>query len=231
MQKPLVIAHRGDSSRALENSLEAFRLALALPVDMIEFDLRKSRDNQLYVMHDHDTGRTAEKNINIEQSLSEEIASVKLKNGEPVPQLGDVLALVAGKVGLNIEVKSEGSGALTAANLAGSGYRGPVLISSVKEREVQDARRVMPTTPVSGIFDTFIEAEVKKYRSLGYGFISLRKKTVTRELISACHDQKIKVYVWTVDNEEEIRRFIEWGVDGMYSNNPMVLKSIVDGLS
>jgi glycerophosphoryl diester phosphodiesterase len=231
MQKPLVIAHRGDSFRALENSLEAFRLALALPVDMIEFDLRKSRDNQLYVMHDKETGRTAEKNIDIEQSLSEEISTVKLKNGEPIPVLTDVLTLVAGKVGLNIEVKSEAAGALAAAHLAGSGYKGPVLISSFKEREVQDARRVMPTTPVSGIFDTFIEAEVKKYRSLGYGFISLKKKTVTRELITACHDQKIKVYVWTVDNEEEIRRFIEWGVDGMYSNNPMVLKSIVDGLN
>lgn len=231
MRKPLVIAHRGDSSRALENSLEAFRLALALPVDMIEFDLRKSRDNQLYVMHDKETGRTAGKNINIEQSLSGEIASVKLKNGEPIPLLSDVLALVAGKVGLNIELKSEGAGALTAAHLAGSGYNGPVLISSFKEREVQDARRALPTTPVSGIFDTFVPAEVNKYRSQGYGFISLRKKTVTRELVSACHDQKIKVYVWTVDKEDEIRRFIEWGVDGIYSNKPTVLKKVVDSLS
>jgi glycerophosphoryl diester phosphodiesterase len=231
MTKPLIIAHRGDSSRALENSLEAFRLALALPVDMIEFDIRKSRDNQLYVMHDHDTGRTAEKNINIEQSLSEEIANVKLKNGEPIPILRDVLALIAGKTGLNIEVKSEGSGALTAAHLAGSGYKGPVLISSFKEREVQDARRVMPTIQVSGIFDTFIVAEVKKYRSMGYGFISLKNKTVTRELVDACHDQQIKVYVWTVDAEDEMRQLIEWGVNGMYSNNPMMLKKIVDGLS
>ena len=231
MRKPLVIAHRGDSSRALENSIEAFQLALALPVDMIEFDIRKSRDNQLYVMHDHDTGRTAEKNINIEQSLSEEIASVKLKNGEPIPLLSDVLTLVNGKVGLNIEIKSEGAGALTAAHLAGSGYKGPVLISSFKEREVLDARRVLPSVPASGIFDTFVPAEVNKYKSLGYGFISLRKKTVTRELVSACHDQKIRVYVWTVDEEDEIKRFIEWGVDGMYSNKPMVLKKVVDGLN
>jgi glycerophosphoryl diester phosphodiesterase len=231
MPRPLVIAHRGDSSRALENSLEAFRLALALPVDIIEFDIRKSRDNQLYVMHDKETGRTAEKNINVEQSLSEEIAGVRLKNGEPIPVLSDVLKLVAGKVGLNIEIKSEGAGALTAAHLAGAGYKGQVLISSFKEREVLDARRVMPTTPVSGIFDTFAPAEVNKYRSLGYGFISLKKKTVTRELVRACHDQKIKVYVWTVDEEDEIKRFIEWGVDGMYSNKPMVLKRAVDGLS
>jgi len=230
MRKPLIIAHRGDSSRALENSLSAFQLALALPVDMIEFDIRKSRDNQLYVMHDKETGRTAEKNINIEQSLSEDIATIKLKSGEPIPVLSDVLTLVAGKVGLNIEIKSEGAGALTAAHLAGSGYKGPVLMSSFKEREVLDARRVMPTMQVSGIFDTFVPAEMSKYKSLGYGFISLRKKTVTRELVSACHDQKIKVYVWTVDEEDEIRRFIEWGVDGMYSNKPMMLKKVVDGL-
>jgi len=230
MPKPLIIAHRGDSSRALENSLEAFQLALALPVDMIEFDIRKSRDNHLYVMHDKETGRTAGKNINIEQSLSGEIASVKLKNGEPIPLLSDVLTLVAGKVGLNVEIKSEGAGAMTAVHLADSGYKGPVLISSFKEREMQDVRRVLPTMQVSGIFDTFVPAEVSTYSSMGYGFISLRKRTVTRELVSACHDRKIKVYVWTVDEEDEIRRFIEWGVDGMYSNQPGVLKRIVDGL-
>ena len=230
MPKPLIIAHRGDSSRALENSLAAFQLALALPVDMIEFDVRKSRDNQLYVMHDIETVRTDGKNINIEQSLTEELSVVKLKNGEFIPTLSAVLTLVNGKVGLNIEVKSEGAGALTAAHLAGFGYKGSVLISSFKEREVLDARRVLPSVPVSGIFDTFVPSEVNKYRSQGYGVISLRKKTVTRELVSACHDQKIKVYVWTVDEEDEIKRFIEWGVDGMYSNKPMVLKRVVDGL-
>ena len=226
MRKPLVIAHRGDSSRALENSLEAFRLALALPVDMIEFDIRKSRDNELYVMHDHNTGRTAETNINIEQALSAEISAVKLKNGEPIPTLDDVLQLVAGNVGLNIEVKSEGAGALTAAHLAGSGYAGLVLISSFKEREVREVLRVAPTMQVAGVFDTFVPTEVSKYGSLGYGFISLRKKTVTRELISACHDQKIKVYVWTVDEVDEMKRFIDWGVDGIYSNRPGFLMQV-----
>jgi glycerophosphoryl diester phosphodiesterase len=230
MLKPLIIAHRGDSSRALENSLEAFQLALTLPVDMIEFDIRKSRDNQLYVMHDKDTGRTAVKNINIEESLSDEISKVKLKNNEPIPVLDDVLNLVAGRVGINIEIKSDGAGAVLSRRLFHYRYSGYIMVSSFKEKEVLDAREVMLDLPVSGIFDTFVPAEVNKYRSMGYGHISLRKKTVTRELISACHDQKIKVYVWTVDEEEEIRRFIEWGVDGIYSNKPGFLKKVVEGL-
>ncbi len=228
MTKPLVIAHRGDSSRALENSLEAFRLALSLGVDMIEFDIRKSRDNVLYVMHDRETGRTCDRNIDIERSTTDQIGQLKLRNGEPVPTLKDVLDLVNGRAGLNIEVKSEGSGALAAAQLVGSGYRGKVLISSFQEREVLDAKRVMPNAPVAGIFDAFAPDEVSAYRKMGYPLISLKKKTVTPELLARCHQANIGVYVWTVDEEEEMQKFISWGVDGICSNSPGVLKKVME---
>jgi glycerophosphoryl diester phosphodiesterase len=231
MPKPLIIAHRGDSSRALENSLEAFRLALTIPVDMIEFDIRMSRDKVLYVMHDRETGRTAKSNIDIERSVSEEISGLRLKNGEAVPTLNDVLTLVDGKAGLNIEIKSKGAGALTAAYLAGSGYRGLVLISSFRKEEVVGARRVMPDVPVSGIFDTFIPAEISAYKAKGYNIICLNRKTVTGELVALCHQSGIAVYVWTVDDEKEIRKFISWKVDGLYSNNPEMLRNVVGNIA
>jgi glycerophosphoryl diester phosphodiesterase len=228
MHLPLVIAHRGDSSRALENSTEAVRLALSLPADMIEIDIRKSRDNVLYVMHDKDTGRTADQNIDIEESTSDEIAHVKLRNGEPVPVLMDILKLVSGKAGLNIEIKSDGAGGLCAGHLLGAGYRGHVLISSFKEREVFDARRVMPSLLTSEIFDSFTLKDVNGYKAKGYSVISLKRKTVSEELIGTCHGRNIKVYVWTVDEEDEMRKLIAWGVDGIYSNRPDVLKRLVE---
>jgi glycerophosphoryl diester phosphodiesterase len=227
MSKPLVIAHRGDPTRALENSLAAFRLALSIPVDMIEFDIRKSRDNNLYVMHDKETGRTADSNIDIEASLSDDIARVRLKNGESIPNLNDVLALVSGKVGLNIEIKSAGAGALTAAHIVGTGYQGRLMISSFKEREVIEAKRVMPNILIAGIFDAFAPSEVNAYHAKGYRVISLSRKTVSRELITTCHRKNIEVYVWTVDKEEDAERLISWGADGIYSNNPGMLRQIV----
>ena len=227
MSKPLVIAHRGDSSRALENSIEAFRLALAVPVDMIELDVRKSRDNVLYVMHDKETGRTADGNIDIERATSDEIARIRLKNGEPIPILTDALAFVAGRAGLNIEIKSEGAGGLTAAQLAGSGYRGGILLSSFHEREVLDARRVKPDIPVSGVFDAFAPGSVSAYRARGYRHISLNRKAASRELVAQCREMGISVYVWTVDDEEEMKQLISWGVDGIYSNNPSLLRAVV----
>jgi len=227
MPNPLVIAHRGDSFRALENCLEAIQRALALPVDMIEFDIRKSRDNELYVMHDKSTGRTAEPDMDIERHTSAELARVKLRNGEPLPTLGSVLKLVAGACGLNIEIKSGGAGALTARQLLSTGYGGPVLLSSFKEEEVEAARLVMPSLPTSMIFDVFAARNIPAYRERGYSLVSLRRKTVNEKLVAACHEQGLAVYVWTVDDEDEMRRLISWGVDGIYSNNPGALRTLV----
>ncbi len=227
MTIPLVIAHRGDSSNALENSLEAVRRALSYPADMIELDIRKSRDNVLYVMHDKLTIRTAEKNIDIERATSAEIARVKLRNDEPIPTLTDVIKIVSGKAGLNLEIKSDGAGLLTAEYLVSSNYKGYILVSSFKEDEVLAVRRAMPHVPTSLIFDVFTVRDVPLYRERGYTIISLRKTTVSEKLVEVCHGQGIQVYVWTVDDEDEMLKFISWGVDGIYSNKPEILKEAV----
>ena len=225
---PLVIAHRGDSSNALENSLEAIHGALAYPVDMIELDIRKSRDNVLYVMHDRSTHRTAGENIDLERSTSDKIAGVLLRNGEQVPTLSDAIKAVAGKAGLNLELKSEGTGLLTAEYLVSSDYKGYVLVSSFKEGEVLAVRHLLPRLPVSLIFDVFTARDVPAYAKKGYSIISLRKMTVSEKLIEACHEQGIQVYVWTVDDEEEMKKFSSWGVDGIYTNRPGVLKNLIE---
>jgi glycerophosphoryl diester phosphodiesterase len=230
MYMPIVIAHRGDTSRALENSLEAIRFAISLSVDMVEIDIRKSMDDELYVMHDKHTGRTSDKNVDIEQSRSDEISMVKLKNGEPIPTLKDVLNLFTGNVGLNIEIKSEGAGRQVAEHIRDSGYRSPVLISSFLEKEILAVRRVAPFISTSGIFDTFTVQNLTAYSAKRYSLISLRKRTVGRELIVACHDHGIKVYVWTVDEEADMKKFIAWGVDGIYTNKPSLLKETLRGL-
>jgi glycerophosphoryl diester phosphodiesterase len=230
MRTPLIIAHRGDSSRALENSLEAFRSALSVPADMIEIDLRMSRDEVLFVMHDKHTGRTADRNIDIEQATAREISRIRLKNGEPIPALDDVLRLVAGKAGINVEIKSDGAGVVIARHLFHYRYSGYIMISSFKEAEVQSARGVMLDLPHALIYDTFSLRHIAEYTSKGYHIISLRKNTVTEPLVRACHARGLQLYVWTVDEEDEMKRCIEWGVDGIYSNKPAVLKEVVEKL-
>ncbi len=224
---PLVIAHRGDSSTSLENSPEAIHRALSYPADMIELDIRKSRDNLLYVMHDKTTSRTGDRAVDIERATSEEIGRVKLKNGERIPTLTDVIKIVSGKAGLNLEVKSEGAGLATAEYLASSDYAGYVLISSFLENEIVSIRRMLPQVAVALIFDVFTVRDVFSYAEKGYSIISLRKMTVSENLIDACHERGIDVYAWTIDDEKEMRKFISWGVDGIYTNKPGVLKQLL----
>lgn len=224
---PLVIAHRGDSDNALENSLDAIRRAVSISVDMIEIDIRRSRDGALFVMHDRETGRTAEENIDIERATAEEVSRVRLRNGEPIPTLDDVLGLVAGKVTLNIEIKSKGAGELVARHILSSGYAGELLISAFHERELRAVRSVAPDIPTAGIFDVFLFRKVAGYRAKGYRTVCLHKKAATLELIAACRDAGMKAYVWTVDDEDEMKRFIAWGVDGVFTNRPGTLKDVI----
>jgi len=228
MRIPLIIAHRGDSSRALENSLEAFELALSVPVDVIEFDLRMSRDGVLYVMHDKQTGRTADRDVDIEKATSLELAGIRLKNGEPVPTLDDTLRLVAGRAGINIEIKSDGAGAALGRHLFQYRYSGYLVVSSFKEAEALAARGVMLDLPVAVIYDTFSIRHVAGYQAKGYPVLSLRKNAVTEPLVRACHAHGIKLYVWTVDNEDEANRCLDWEVDGIYTNKPQTLRRLVE---
>jgi glycerophosphoryl diester phosphodiesterase len=223
MLLPLAIAHRGDSSNALENSLAAIHRALSYPADMIELDIRMSRDNVLYVMHDSSTGRTADQSIAIERSTSSRIDHIRLNNGEPVPTLRDVLKAVSGRAGLNLEIKSAGAGLATARYLASSDYRSYVLISSFKEEEVRAVKQAFPNVPTSMIFDHFTLRDVPRYKAKGYSIASLRKTTINDSLVAACHEHQIKVYVWTVDEEDEMRKFIKMKADGIYSNRPGML--------
>ena len=224
----MVIAHRGDSSRAIENSLEAIRRALEVPADMIEVDIRKSRDGMLFALHDRETGRTADSSIDIEQSIAGEIARLRLKNGEPIPTLQAVLELISGRAGLNVELKSDGSGAVLAQHLVASPYAGPMFISSFKEPEVNTVREAFPEIPVACIVKAITPEEIPAYKARGYSLISLKRAIASEELIAVCHEQGIGVYVWTVDDEREMETFIAWGADGIYTNRPMVLKRVRD---
>ena len=225
---PLVIAHRGDSSAALENSRQAISLALDHGVDMIELDIRKTADNALFVMHDATTGRTAREDRRVETSTAAELSGVRLRNGESVPSLQDVLGFVAGRAGLNLEIKSTGAGQLVAREIAALRYTGYVLISSFHEQEVEGARSVLPRVPTSLIFDSLSARSVPAYRTKGHGIVSLKKSTVDARLIAACRSEGVKVYVWTIDAEKEMNAFIDLGVDGIYSNDPGLLRAVCD---
>ena len=110
---PLVVAHRGGAALAPENTLGAFENALKIGVDQVECDVHVSQDGELIVMHDPNVSRTTDGNGQISQMTLAEIkklnAAAKFSGGawpaQPPPTLGELLDLVKGKAGIQIEIK------------------------------------------------------------------------------------------------------------------------------
>jgi len=97
---------------------------------MIEFDVRLSSDGVPVVFHDDRTGRTAKENLAVARTPAARLRTVRLKNGERLPFLADVLEIVGGAVPINIESKAPGGIAAAARALSKAGYRGELLLSS-----------------------------------------------------------------------------------------------------
>lgn len=101
-----LIAHRGASFDAPENSLEAFDLAIAQGATRLELDIQLTRDGVPVVNHDETTERTGDRNLTIEYASAEDVREVRLANGEGIPTFEELCARVAGRAELDVELKA-----------------------------------------------------------------------------------------------------------------------------
>jgi glycerophosphoryl diester phosphodiesterase len=128
----IVLGHRGLSARHLENSMEAFRAALDAGMHGFELDVQPTQDGVCHVLHDDSLARTAQAGGLLRKLKSAELP--KLRNGEPVPRLVDVLALPARLV--NVELKGEPGWKQALAAVEAAGALDRVLFSSFEHSEV-----------------------------------------------------------------------------------------------
>ena len=138
--RPLVLGHRGYSSKHLENSLEAFRAALAAGMAGFELDVQPTRDGVCVVLHDDDLSRTAQGTGILRQMKAAELPP--LKNGEPLPRLSQVLDLPARLI--NVELKGEPGWQQALAAVEASNALERVLFSSFEHSEVLQLWAICP---------------------------------------------------------------------------------------
>lgn len=148
--RPLVLGHRGLSSKHLENSLEAFRAALAAGLDGFELDAQPTRDGVCMVLHDEDLARTAKGPGLLRHMKAAELPL--LRNGEPVPRLADVLDLPARLV--NVELKGEPGWQQALAAVEAAEALDRVLFSSFEHSEVLQLWAACPSARCGFLWET-----------------------------------------------------------------------------
>jgi len=222
--RPAFVAHRGASDRALENSPAAFALAVSEDADAIEFDVRLSADGVPVVFHDDRTGRTAKENLAVARTPSSRLRAVRLKNGEKLPFLADVLEIVGGAVPVNIESKAPGGIAAAAKALSKAGYRGGLLLSSGMREECLAARDLLPGIPCGLVTRRPSASDLSFCLRHGLSSIHPDRRLLTVVRLRNVAASGIPFLPYTVDDTPEAFALLAAGAAGVYSNRAQTLR-------
>lgn len=234
MARPLVIAHRGASAEAPENTLAAFRRALALGADAIELDVRLTRDGVPVVFHDATLNRLTAGRGPVARRTRRELRAFSVR-GEPIPTLGETLDLLRGRAVAHVELKRGVRVAPVVRAVRRARAAGGVIFGSFAPALLREARRLAPEIPAllitAGPRRPLPPAQaaqvlIRRAAALGFRGVSLHWRAVrSRAFVRAFRRHATVLWCWTVNDPRTMRRLASWGVDGILSDDPARLKS------
>ena len=229
---PKIIAHRGASGHAPENTMAAFQLALEMAADGIELDAMLTKDGEVVVIHDDSLDRTTNGTGAVHDFTLAELQRLDAGGGEKIPPLSEVLTHFAGRFLINIELKNYSSifdslPIKVAEMIKTHKCAQSVLISSFNPFNLPRFHRRLPEVPV-GLLTNKNKARHWLWRLFHYDALHPYFSDVDASLVSALHARGRQVNVWTVDDPAEIRRLADLGVDSIITNDPKSTRTILE---
>lgn len=240
-----VIAHRGASSVAPENTMAAFRKAVEMGAGFIETDLQLSRDARLVALHDDTLDRTTNGRGSVSSKTLQELRALDAGSwfrtsnheaapgfaGERIPTIEEILAFGREhEIGLHLEVKATGPSGVEHAivgALRASGEIPRSIVLSFSQSVLRRVRQLEPLAMTGFLFSDRFPSVVATAVEVGARQLLPRTDRVTRELVTEAHAHDLKVVTWTADTPEEMRKLISAGVDGIITDYPDRLVEIL----
>ena len=234
----LIIGHRGASNIAPENTLLAFQKAIELNADFIELDVFKSRDGELVVTHDPELSRLTGHSGVTENLTLEELKTYDFGEGEKIPTLSEVIDLTKGKIGLCVEIVSRNLDKKLVQILRESDLVETTIISSFNFEDLIKIQKIEPNFKFASIIPynwndpKWNNWEVKKKAidraaKNNFTYIHPHYVLVDEQLIEYSHLQDLKVNVFTVDLKYAMKKLIKNGIDGIMTNDILMLKNVI----
>lgn len=227
----LAIAHRGASGYAPENTVAAFRRAIALGVTFIETDLQLTRDAHFVALHDETVNRTTNGQGSVQHMTLAEVRRLDAGSwfgsefmGERIPTLLDIVDFSRKHdVVFYLELKPSGfwggEHALISA-LRESGAIQRTVIISFDPVILQSLRKIEPTLMTGLLFDGQLENPFEKALEIGARQLAVKGDLVSPSLLGEAHKRDLQVVCWTINNPAHMRLLAAAGVDGIMSDYP-----------
>jgi len=223
----LVIAHRGAPAETVENTRSSFLAALRSGAHMVETDLQLTMDGHLVIHHDANTRRLFGINRVIAREPLQRLQTLRYSNGDGLLTLADLLALINGRIPVNLELKARGSGAALLGFLARQSYDGRLLVSSQHWEELRIIRAAGLEVPLGPVADAVSSSLWQALSENRYQFISISRRRVSAELMERWQDLGLQVFVYTVNNPREMEQLAATGADGVFSDNPSLAMQVL----
>jgi len=240
--RPLILAHRGASAHAPENTLAAFELALAQGANGVELDAKLSADGEVVVIHDPTVDRTTGGKGRVSQMTVAALRELDAGSffsekfrGEKIPTLAEVFETVGNRALINVELTNYTSPADGLADkvcelVKRFGLEDRIWFSSFLPSNLKRTRSLLPDTPRGllalrgwlGWWARSFAFNFGDFQSLHLGLPDASAQAFAR-----VHRLKRRVHVYTVNAVEDMRRLFNWGVDGLITDEPQLAKELI----
>lgn len=219
----LIIGHRGAAGLAPENTLESIQAAIDASADMVEIDVRLTRDRKLVVVHDARLQRTHKEKASVASLTYDELTL--LTPDQPVPLLKTVLDEFFGKILINIELKARGSGEALIKLLEKHYVKKAsdwdnVIISSFYGTELTRIRRLAKHAHLALLHSQNPFLFVAYHRFINLTAVGFHRLYLNRFATEIANRTKIFTYVYTVDRPAALKHLEAEGVEGVVTNYP-----------
>lgn len=232
MTIPRVIAHRGASAEAPENTIPAIDLAVELGAGGVELDVRLTEDDVPVLLHDRSVDRTTDGSGRVDRLPLEEIEDLDAGKGRGkrfrntrVPTLGEVLDRFAGRVWLDLELKAVGGETADLVDAVGEalgdhGVEEGVLVSSFRPDLLAVAAERCPGIPLAQLVKEVPDDADLATLAEGVDALGLNRGAARPEVVDGARDLGVPVFAWTVNSPSTARTLYKRGVDGIVTDDP-----------
>jgi glycerophosphoryl diester phosphodiesterase len=226
----LVVAHRGFSAVAPENTLVALRMAVAAGATACEFDVRRTADGAIVLMHDKSVDRTTDGTGEVAKLSLAGIRDLDAGSwksphfaGERVPTLREALLCLKGlKAHAVVEIKDRGIGATVAREIADAGMAASATVISFDVRDLAEARGALRDVQ-TGLLESKARSPselVSATRACGARIVDLDHRTLSPEFVRELKASGFAIWTWTVNESAMMRALASWGVTAITTDNP-----------
>jgi len=237
---PLVIAHRGASASAVENTASAFDAAAAAQADGVELDVQRCASGQIVVFHDDTLERLAANPARIDATPWSVLRHIELRGGERVLTLDEALEVIPDSMLINVEIKApdrlplpRGLVGATLRAIRDRGARERGLVSSFHPAAVSATRRREPTIATGLLFHAHQALPLRRAslaRMLRPYALHPDRSLVTPRTMRRWHRAGFAVHAWTIAAETpytEVARLVRRGVDALFADDPAAARAQV----